>query len=99
MNIPSSNGKVDISDLAYAFANKIIPLLQEYFYDDYGRIRLVLGEYGNSDPTADAIVGLDDQQLPYVKKSEFDDDDDVRQYEVNLKALSNVKFYEKILQQ
>ena len=99
MNIPSSNGKVDINDLAYAFANKIIPLLQEYFYDDYGRIRLVLGEYGDSDPATDAIVGLDDQQLPYVNKSEFDDDDDLRQYEVNLKALTNIEFYKKIIKQ
>ena len=31
-------------DLAQAFANKIIPLLQEYFYGDYGKIGLVLGE-------------------------------------------------------
>ncbi|WP_370391077.1 AAA family ATPase [uncultured Winogradskyella sp.] len=30
--------------LANAFKNKIIPLLQEYFYGDYGKIGLVLGE-------------------------------------------------------
>ncbi|WP_218843350.1 AAA family ATPase [Winogradskyella wichelsiae] len=29
--------------LAKAFTNKIIPLLQEYFYGDYGKIGLVLG--------------------------------------------------------
>jgi 5-methylcytosine-specific restriction protein B len=32
------------SDLKQAFENKIIPLLQEYFYGDYGKIGLVLGE-------------------------------------------------------
>lgn len=31
-------------DLRAAFQNKIIPLLQEYFYGDYGKIGLVLGE-------------------------------------------------------
>lgn len=31
-------------ELARAFANKIIPLLQEYFYGDYGKIGLVLGQ-------------------------------------------------------
>jgi len=30
--------------LTEAFQNKIIPLLQEYFYGDYGKIGLVLGE-------------------------------------------------------
>ncbi|MCB9240649.1 MAG: AAA family ATPase [Flavobacteriales bacterium] len=31
------------SDLQFAFENEIIPLLQEYFYGDYGKIGLVLG--------------------------------------------------------
>lgn len=31
-------------NLAKAFKDKIIPLLQEYFYGDYGKIGLVLGE-------------------------------------------------------
>ncbi|TBV25684.1 hypothetical protein DMZ43_12165 [Meridianimaribacter sp. CL38] len=30
--------------LAHAFNNKIVPLLQEYFYGDYGKIGLVLGK-------------------------------------------------------
>lgn len=34
----------DIDDLKIAFQNKIIPLLQEYFYGDYGKIGLVLGK-------------------------------------------------------
>ena len=32
-----------IEDLKEAFQNKIIPLLQEYFYGDFGKIGLVLG--------------------------------------------------------
>ena len=34
----------DIEELASIFKNKILPLLQEYFYDDWEKIRLVLGE-------------------------------------------------------
>ncbi|WP_218599212.1 McrB family protein [Polaribacter sp. NJDZ03] len=33
-----------LEKLASAFNNKIIPLLQEYFYGDYGKIGLVLGK-------------------------------------------------------
>jgi 5-methylcytosine-specific restriction protein B len=32
-----------LSDLKLSFANCIIPLLQEYFYGDYGKIGLILG--------------------------------------------------------
>lgn len=32
------------SDLKKAFKNKVIPLMQEYFYGDYGKIGLVLGK-------------------------------------------------------
>lgn len=33
-----------LEDLRFVFKDKIIPLLQEYFYGDYGKISLVLGE-------------------------------------------------------
>jgi len=34
----------NISELALIFKNKILPLLQEYFYNDWEKIRLVLGD-------------------------------------------------------
>lgn len=36
--------KDNIQTLAKIFKNKIIPLLQEYFFDDWGKIQLILGE-------------------------------------------------------
>jgi 5-methylcytosine-specific restriction protein B len=34
-----------LSDLKTTFHNKIIPLLQEYFYGDYGKIGLIIGQH------------------------------------------------------
>lgn len=33
-----------LNDLKRSFSNKILPLLQEYFYGDYGKILLILGK-------------------------------------------------------
>jgi len=39
----NSNNTLSITDLRGIFKNKIMPLLQEYFYGDFGKIGLVLG--------------------------------------------------------
>jgi hypothetical protein len=39
----------DMENLKTIFLKNIIPLLQEYFYDDYEKIALVLGDNGKSD--------------------------------------------------
>ncbi|WP_083825390.1 AAA family ATPase [Clostridium sp. DL-VIII] len=39
----------NLEDIKETLTNKIIPLLQEYFYEDYDRIGLVLGGIGNSE--------------------------------------------------
>lgn len=33
-----------LEDLQYRFENKIIPLLQEYFFDDYQKIKAILND-------------------------------------------------------
>jgi 5-methylcytosine-specific restriction enzyme B len=48
-------------DLKVAFQNKIIPLLQEYFFGDYGKIGLVLGnDFVDKDHSTDDIFAAFD---------------------------------------
>ena len=45
-----------IETLASIFEKSIIPLLQEYFYEDYQKIQLVLGDNGKTDPSTKFIL-------------------------------------------
>ena len=58
-----------LTDVATVFRLKVLPLLEEYFFDDWKRIRAVLND--EAKPLADQLVvpevagaWLDDQALP-----------------------------------
>lgn len=59
--IPLKNSPT-IDTLAEVFSNRIIPLLQEYFYEDYEKIRLVLGDNKKSER---------DIQFVWVKTNDY----------------------------
>jgi 5-methylcytosine-specific restriction protein B len=68
-----------IEELQNIFKNKIVPLLQEYFYDDFEKIMMVLGEGFvdkkeiNSDIFDYKIDDyLDDEKYIYEIKENFD---------------------------
>ncbi len=46
----------DIAQLKYLFARRIIPLLKEYFFDDWQRIRLVLNDHRKDNAQDQFIV-------------------------------------------
>ena len=52
-----------IEKLASIFEKSVIPLLQEYFYEDYEKIQLVLGDYG--------IKKEEDKQYQFIKDTEI----------------------------
>lgn len=68
----------DVDQLKSAFENKIIPLLQEYFYGNYGKIGLVLGKHfvkiskNEKDVFADfKYDGKEELNQPIYKLSDF----------------------------
>ncbi|KUK78173.1 MAG: Uncharacterized protein XD94_1816 [Mesotoga prima] len=84
--------KVDstIENLAVIFEKRIIPLLQEYFYDDYEKIQFALGDNQKSDDRACFIVKKTDA----VKLLGNADIDFSEYYEVNSEAFLRIDAYE-----
>lgn len=78
-----------IEHLAKIFENKIIPLLQEYFYDDYEKIQLVLGDNQKPDDSTRFIV----KKADAVRLFGNADIDFPEYYEVNSEAFKRIDAY------
>lgn len=88
--------KQTIEKLGSIFKYKIIPLLQEYFYEDYEKIRLVLGD-NNKKPEGPQFIKketLNNKEL--FGESDIVDDDDLVKYSINNDAFLNPNAYKKI---
>jgi 5-methylcytosine-specific restriction protein B len=77
-------------ELARIFENKILPLLQEYFYDDYEKIQLVLGDNQKRNGQPQFVVKHE------VTADLFGDDasDITDYYEIRRTAFEEPKAYE-----
>jgi hypothetical protein len=85
-----------IENLSSIFIHKIIPLLQEYFYEDYEKIRLVLGDNQVKDEELQFInVGNIPKNL-FGRGFETDILEDKKVYKVNKDAFTNPSAYLKI---
>ena len=88
----------DIKTLANVFKNKILPLLQEYFYDDWEEIRLVLGD-NQKDENSQFVKVKKNMVAKELFGSKIDDIDDKILYEINFKAFNDPQSYIKIYSQ
>lgn len=83
--------------LAEIFRDRIIPLLQEYFYDDYEKIRIVLGDNKTNDD-AEMFIVCNQQTAGITNLFGNTDMDfsDCQTYKLNPDAFTNIAAYKKI---
>lgn len=90
------NSNSTIDDLEAIFKNKVIPLLQEYFYEDYSKIRLVLGDNGKADTKYQFIHEIDNSTKNVFKGNYDPDLVENFSYEINNEALKEPESYIQI---
>ena len=84
-----------IEQLAEIFENAIVPLLQEYFYEDYEKIRLVLGDNNKDNKEEQFIVVVENDYNELFGSVDIGFDDSVT-YEINRAAFDNIEAYRSI---
>jgi 5-methylcytosine-specific restriction protein B len=85
--------------LARIFESKIIPLLQEYFFSDWERIRWVLNDVGKAAPRHQFVQMLKDvtgRPAPFGADPRKDLPED-RRYRINREALHSPEAYQGIM--
>ena len=85
----------DLKTLANVFKNKILPLLQEYFYDDWEKIRLVLGD-SQKDENLQLVKIKRNMAAERLFRGKIDYIDDKILYEINSEAFNNSQSYIEI---
>ena len=84
-----------VSDLGQIFKKSIIPLLQEYFYEDYEKIRLVLGDNAKKDKNIEFIVA-ESPEKGLFRGNVTDEDYKDYIYQINENAFSDIRSYKGI---
>lgn len=82
-----------IDKLASIFKKSVIPLLQEYFYEDYSKIRMVLGDNGKKHSEHIFIVANEIKSNPIFRGDTSDIDIPECSYEIQEDAFENIESY------
>lgn len=91
----SLNNESKIEELGSIFKYQIIPLLQEYFYEDYDKIRLVLGDNIKAEEFQFIKKETQKHKDLFGEDRDFDTDELIK-YSINEAAFSKPEAYKKI---
>lgn len=86
-----------VAKLADIFKKSVIPLLQEYFYEDYSKIRMVLGDNGKENPKHMFILATEIEPNNIFRGDTSDIDIPDYSYEIQDKAFDNIMSYKEIM--
>ena len=97
-------GIKEFDELQSVFKNKIIPLLQEYFYDDWEKIRLVLADNQTKEQKYQFVKIKAEMKQEKIKElfgnkyngNGFEFDEEKKIFEINESALKEPNSYVKI---
>ena len=84
-----------VETLAQIFNNNIIPLLQEYFYEDYEKIQLVLGDNRKQSDEYKFIIDKENDYSDLFGDVDVGLDDG-RNFEINYGAFDKIETYRSI---
>lgn len=87
-----------VERLVTVFSKSVIPLLQEYFYEDYQKIQFVLGDNGKTNEDYKFIKDTE-VVVKNIFKGSIDEVIDLpdKKYEINEEALKNIESYKEIM--
>ncbi len=94
MSLKSDSSIIDLGNI---FKNKIIPLLQEYFYDDWEKIQMVLGDHPQQGADAEDKF-IVEKSVEETKLFDFSHDDvEEQQYTYKVNDDFTEEAYRKII--